>query len=236
MLVTDGPPDDGSETGTMGLMPERERQRSGAPASVALRRVSLGRELQRALSDGELQLAYQPVVNLLDGDVCGAEALLRWEHPQLGLMWPGEFLDAVHGSDLGAQILRWVLTEALRQAASWRTRSPDRPTWVSVTVVGHDFVAEGLLGDVAELLEANQLDAGALALEVKERDVFDDPNGIVRERLETIQRAGIGVLVDDFGHAHAALMGALESWPPNVTKVYPAFLARVTTDAYEATI
>jgi diguanylate cyclase len=220
----------------MGLMPEREPPRSGDSASVALRRVSLGRELQRALSDGELQLAYQPVVNMLDGDVCGAEALLRWEHPQLGLMWPGEFLDAVHGTDLGTQILRWVLKEALRQAASWRARFPDRPIWVSVNVVGHDFVAEGLLSDVAELLEANQLDAGALALEVKERDVFDDPNGIVRERLETIQRAGIGVLVDDFGNAHAALMGALESWPPNVTKVYPAFLAQVRTEAYEATI
>jgi len=173
---------------------------------------------------------------MVDGAVCGAEALLRWEHPHLGLMWPGEFLDAVHGSELGTQPLRWVLNEAPGQAAEWRTRFPEQPIWVSVNVVGQDFVSDGLLRDVAEFLHANQLDAGALALEVKERDVFDDPEGFVRERLETIKRAGIGVLVDDFGNGYAALMSTLESWPPNVTKVYPQLLAQVATQAYDATV
>jgi EAL domain-containing protein (putative c-di-GMP-specific phosphodiesterase class I) len=220
----------------MVLIPERDQRRSGDAESDALRRVSLGRELQRALTGGELQLAYQPVVDMLDGAVCGVEALLRWEHPHLGLMWPGEFLDAVHGTELGTQLLRWVMKDALRQAAAWRTRFPDHPIWVSVNVVGHDFVSEGLLSDLAELLHANQLAPDAFALEVKERDVFDDPYGLVRERLDTIKRAGIGVLVDDFGNAHAALMSALEAWPPNVTKVYPALLAQVATQAYEATV
>ena len=205
----------------MMVIPDRDQRRVGDAASDALRRVSLGRELQRALTGGELQLAYQPVVNMLDGAVCGVEALLRWEHPHLGLMWPGEFLDAVHGTELGTQVLHWVMNEALRQGAEWRTRFPDHPIWVSVNVVGHDFVSDGLLSDVAEILQANQLDASALALEVKERDVFDDPYGLVRERLDTIKRAGIGVLVDDFGNAHSALMTALEAWPPNVRKVYP---------------
>jgi EAL domain-containing protein (putative c-di-GMP-specific phosphodiesterase class I) len=218
------------------VMPDRDQRRVGGAASDALRRVSLGRELQRALAGGELQLAYQPVVNMLDGGVCGVEALLRWEHPHLGLMWPGEFLDAVHGTELGTQVLHWVMNEALRQGSEWRTRFPDHPIWVSVNVVGHDFVADGLLSDVAEILEANQLDPSALALEVKERDVFDDRYGLVRERLDTIKRAGIGVLVDDFGNAHAALMTALEAWPPNVRKVYPAFVAQVVTQAYEATV
>lgn len=77
----------------MVLMSEREQRRSGGPESDALRRVSLGRELQRALTGGELQLAYQPVINMLDGAVCGVELLLRWEHPHLGLMWPGDFLE-----------------------------------------------------------------------------------------------------------------------------------------------
>jgi EAL domain-containing protein (putative c-di-GMP-specific phosphodiesterase class I) len=220
----------------MVLMPERDQRRSAEAESDALRRVSLGRELQRALTGGELQLAYQPVVNMLDGAVCGVEALLRWEHPHLGLMWPGEFLDAVHGTDLGTQLLRWVMQEALGQAARWRTRVPDHPIWVSVNVVGHDFASEGLLRDVTELLEASELEPGALALEVKERDVFDDPYGLVRERLEAIKTAGIGVLVDDFGNAHAALMTALEAWPPNVMKVYPAFVTQVATEAYEATV
>ncbi len=220
----------------MVLMPERDQRRSGDAESDALRRVSLGRELQRALTGGELQLASQPVVNMVDGAVCGVEALLRWEHPHLGLMWPGEFLDAVHGTDLGTQLLRWVMKEALGHAAGWRTRFPDHPIWVSVNVVGHDFVSEGLLSDVAEILQANQLDPGALALEVKERDVFDDPYGFVRERLDTIKASGIGVLVDDFGNAHAALMTALEAWPPNVMKVYPGFVSQVATEAYEATV
>lgn len=173
---------------------------------------------------------------MLDGTVCGVEALLRWEHPHLGLMWPGDFLDAVHGTELGTQLLRWVLKEALRQGAQWRTRHPQHPIWVSVNVVGHDFVSEGLLSDVAELLHANDLAPGALALEVKERDVFDDPDGLVRDRLDTIKRSGIGVLIDDFGNAHATLMGALESWPPNVAKVYPAFIAQLRAEAYETTI
>jgi EAL domain-containing protein (putative c-di-GMP-specific phosphodiesterase class I) len=220
----------------MVLMPERDQRRSGDAESDALRRVSLRRELQRALTGGELQLAYQPVVNMVDGAVCGVEALLRWEHPHLGLMWPGEFLDAVHGTDLGTQLLRWVMKEALGHAAGWRTRYPDHPIWVSVNVVGHDFVSEALLRDVAEILQANQLDPGSLALEVKERDVFDDPYGLVRERLDTIKGSGIGVLVDDFGNAHAALMTALEAWPPNVMKVYPGFVSQVATEAYEATV
>ncbi|HSO96240.1 MAG TPA: EAL domain-containing protein [Acidimicrobiia bacterium] len=217
-------------------MPEREPRRFGDAESEALRRVSLGRELRRALTEGELQLAYQPVVNMLDGAVCGVEALLRWDHPHLGLMWPGEFLDAVHGTELGTQLLRWVMHEALTQAAGWRTRFPDHPIWVSVNVVGHDFVSEGLLSDVIDLLQTHRLEPSCLALEVKERDVFDDPYGLVRERLETIKQAGIGVLVDDFGNAHAALMTALEAWPPNVTKIYPGFVSRVATEAYEATV
>jgi diguanylate cyclase len=220
----------------MMVMTDRDPGRAGGAASDALRRVSLGRELQRALTGGELQLAYQPVVNMLDGAVCGVEALLRWEHPHLGLMWPGEFLDAVHGTELGIQVLHWVMNEALRQGAEWRTRFPDHPIWVSVNVVGHDFVSDGLLSDVAEILEANQLDASALALEVKERDVFDDPYGLVRERLDTIKRAGIGVLVDDFGNAHSALMTALEAWPPNVRKVYPGLVAQVAAQACESTV
>jgi EAL domain-containing protein (putative c-di-GMP-specific phosphodiesterase class I) len=220
----------------MVLMPERDQRRAGGAASDGLRRVSLGRELQRALHGGELQLVYQPVVNMLDGAVCGVEALLRWEHPHLGLMWPGEFLDAVHGTELGTQLLRWVMNEAVGRAAGWRTHFPDHPIWVSVNVVGHDFVSDGLLGDVAEILAAHHLDTDALALEVKERDVFDDPYGLVREQLDTIKQAGIGVLVDDFGNAHAALMSALEAWPPNVTKVYPAFVTQVATEAHEATV
>ena len=217
-------------------IPERDQRRTADAESGALRRVSLGRELQRALTGGELQLAYQPVVNMLDGAVCGVEALLRWEHPHLGLMWPGEFLDAVQGTDLGTQLLRWVMNEALGQAAGWRTRFPHHPIWVSVNVVGHDFVSDGLFNDVDEILQAHQLEPGALALEVKERDIFDDPYGLVRERLETIKTSGIGVLVDDFGNAHAALMTALEAWPPNVMMAYPAFVAQVATDAYEATV
>lgn len=129
------------------------------------------------------------------------------------------------------------MNEALRQAAAWRTRVPDHPIWVLVNVVSvTTSCPKGLLSYLAEILAANQLDPGALAPEVKERDVFDDPYGLVRERLDTIQRAGIGVVVDDFGNAHAALMSALEAWPPNVMKIYPAFVAQVAMQAYEATV
>src|SRR5260370_7662041 len=113
---------------------------------------------------------------MVGGGVCGAEALLRWEHPHLGLMWPGEFLDAVHGSELGTQLLRWVLNEALGQVAEWRTRFPKQPIWVSVNVVGQDFVSDSILRDFAEFLQANRLHPRPPPLEVNEPDAFHYPH------------------------------------------------------------
>ncbi|HEY7105429.1 MAG TPA: EAL domain-containing protein [Acidimicrobiia bacterium] len=160
-------------------------------------------ELTRALDRNELVLAYQPILDLRDGTLGGVEALLRWNHPTRGLLWPGDFLGAVSDDELWSRLGGYVIEEAARQASAWRSQAPGRAFPVAINVSGSHFEGDDLVVQLAHAQRTYDLESGMLALEVGERTLFTDV-GRNRTRLESLKHLGAQVVVDDFGTGYAA--------------------------------
>jgi EAL domain-containing protein (putative c-di-GMP-specific phosphodiesterase class I) len=162
------------------------------------------RELQRGVDHGEFHLAYQPIVSLGSSpagehQMTGVEALLRWEHPTRGLLWPSEFLPDAQQEELGARIGRWVIQTAVGHAAQWRRRFPDHPLTVAVNV-SCSQLSEVDLNVYVEHLERLGLPTGSLVLEVGETELFDHVEQN-RRRLTAARALGFRVVLDDLGSA-----------------------------------
>jgi diguanylate cyclase (GGDEF)-like protein/PAS domain S-box-containing protein len=168
-------------------------------------RVGLESDLRRALERDELRLVYQPVVSLHDGRIAGFEALLRWEHPERGLLEPAEFIHVAESTGLIVPIGRWVIDEACRQAADWSRRGPDgAPFHVSVNLSLRQVLHSDVAADVAASLRASGLDPSLLELEIEERVLLEDPeaSGQVLDRLAQL---GVRLVIDDFGSGYSSL-------------------------------
>ena len=159
-------------------------------------------DLQRALDRNELLLAYQPIVDLNDGSLGGVEALLRWNHPTRGLLWPGDFLAAIEGTEVSTKLGSYVIDEAAGQAAAWRSQTPGQALPVAINVSGSHFESDDLVVQLAHALRTNDLEPGTLALEVGERTLFRDVTRN-RARIESLKHLGAQIVVDDFGTAYA---------------------------------
>src|SRR5262245_48776713 len=165
-------------------------------------------ELGRAIDLGELQLAYQPVVDLADGRVVCVEALVRWDHPTRGLLWPGEFLDDETDPDVQRRVTGWVLNDAARWAQHWRSEYPDQPITVAVNLSDHDLDTPNLAAHVANVLRAHALEPGALAVEIAEAPLFENLER-AKTRLLAFRDLGVQVFVDDFGTAYSSVVSSL---------------------------
>jgi diguanylate cyclase (GGDEF)-like protein len=159
-------------------------------------------ELRRALANEEFLLYYQPKVSLADGSVTSAEALLRWQHPTRGLLPPGVFLPVLESSGLMQPVTRWVLREAVRQAASWRKAGMPLP--VAVNLTPRSLLEEDLPARVLATLAGAELPASFLELEITETAVMTDPEraGVVVAQLRA---RGVRVAIDDFGAGYTSL-------------------------------
>ncbi len=157
------------------------------------------RDLQRGIDRGELQLAYQPIVNLRDGTLAGAEALLRWEHPTRGLLWPSQFLPDTTQSALRARIGRWVIQTVAAQAAHWHRRYPNQHLTIGVNV-SCNHLDDADLALVLEHLHRAGLTASTLAFEIGESEFFDHIE-LNRRRVDAARALGLQVVLDDFGSA-----------------------------------
>jgi EAL domain-containing protein (putative c-di-GMP-specific phosphodiesterase class I) len=160
-------------------------------------------ELARALDRNELVLAYQPILDLRDGTLGGVEALLRWNHPTRGLLWPGDFLGSVSDDETWARLGGYVIEEAARQAAAWSSQLPSRIFPVAINLSGSHFEGDDLVVQLANVQRAHDLDAGMLALEVRERTLFTDV-GRNRARVESLKQLGALIVVDDFGTGYVS--------------------------------
>ena len=168
-------------------------------------RLSLLGELRRARIDREFVLHYQPVVDLETGDVVGAEALLRWQHPTRGIVAPGDFIPIAEESGLIVPLGRWVLREACRQLARWRAEEPSaRALQISVNVSARQLQAADFVDDVREALAGAGLEPRALVLEVTEASVVHDPARATR-MLDALRAMGVGLVLDDFGTGYSSL-------------------------------
>ncbi|MCZ7588579.1 MAG: EAL domain-containing protein [Gaiella sp.] len=168
-------------------------------------RISLLGELRSARIDREFVLHYQPVVDLRTVAVVGAEALLRWQHPTRGLVLPGEFVPIAEESGVIVPLGRWVLQEACRRLALWRTVAPAaRGLHVRVNVSARQLQAAGFADDVRGALASAALEPQALVLEITEASVVRDPESGAR-LLDALRSMGVGLVLDGFGTGYSSL-------------------------------
>jgi diguanylate cyclase (GGDEF)-like protein/PAS domain S-box-containing protein/excisionase family DNA binding protein len=169
-----------------------------------LHRVNLEEELRRALERDELTLAFQPVVDLTTARIASLEALLRWDHPQSGVVLPGEFLDVAETSGLAVAIGRHVLTSVCRQVARWCADPDLLVPAVSVNVSARELAEPGFVDEVAAVLRRSGVPAGKIALEVKETELLDEGAGPT-STLQRLRELGVSVVLDDFGTGWSSL-------------------------------
>ena len=197
--------------------------------SQALESLRTENELRLALERGELRLAYQPIVDLESGRPTGVEALLRWAHPERGLLAPADFLAAAERTGLIVPIGRWCLHEACRQVAGW-----DRELELTVNVSARQFAAGTLAADVRAALAASGLAPERLGLELTEHTLIEDP-GEAQRVLSELRAAGVRVLLDDFGTGYSSL-GYLRRFNIDAVKIDRTFVAGVHEDVEQRAI
>jgi diguanylate cyclase (GGDEF)-like protein/PAS domain S-box-containing protein len=189
-------------------------------------------ELRRALRDGELRMFYQPQVNLPTGRITGFEALIRWQHPTLGLLTPGAFLPALEQSALALDIGWWTLEEAAAMAA--RLNAPGGNFKVGVNLFPSQFRALNLCDKVESVLDRNGLRPEWLELEVTEKVAVAEDDRTYRA-LAAIRDMGVGVAFDDFGTGFASL-SSLQRFPLTTLKIDKAFVADLGQKSSDAAI
>ena len=197
------------------------------PAKLAL----LG-ELRRALNLGELLLHYQPKVSLSTTEVVGAEALVRWQHPDRGLIFPDEFIPLAEHTGLIGPLTTYVLGAALIQARAWLDAG--RPLVMSVNLSARNLLDEALPQQVADLLAAHGVPAGLLELEVTESALMTEPDRAKRV-LEDLSALGVRLSIDDFGAGYTSL-GQLKNLPVAELKIDRSFVMNMHNDPGDALI
>jgi predicted signal transduction protein with EAL and GGDEF domain len=188
-----------------------------------------------AVLEQQFTVRYQPVVELAGGDVVGLEALVRWDHPERGLVMPGEFVGLAEESGLIVPIGRWVLHAACQAARDWQRRLPlERPLFTSVNLSVRQLQQPDLVEDVAGALDAAGPDPGDLMLEVTESVLALDDEATV-QRLRDLRALGVHLAVDDFGTGWSSL-AYLGRRPVDTLKLAKPFVDGLTTGAEQAAL
>ncbi|HEV2061281.1 MAG TPA: EAL domain-containing protein, partial [Solirubrobacteraceae bacterium] len=187
-------------------------------------RLQLERELRGAVDRGQLRLLYQPVVDLASNMIGSVEALVRWQHPQRGLLGPGEFLPVAEASGLILDVGRFVLRAACRQAALWRRQlGDDAPLPINVNLAARQLGQPALVDTVRDALEAAGARPEDLGLEITESAVIENTL-LAAQTLDALKGLGVRVLLDDFGTGYSSL-SYLQRLPIDVLKIDRAFIA-----------
>jgi diguanylate cyclase (GGDEF)-like protein len=200
--------------------------------TVALARLGLEADLRRALDRGELFLHYQPFALVRTGEIAGAEALVRWRHPERGIVPPSDFIPLAEEQGLIVPIGRWVLNEACRQAAAWHRRWP----WlrIAVNVSGRQVAEPGLAAEIEAALANSGIAPERLVLELTETVLMNDVDATAA-RLHEIRRLGPEIAVDDFGTGYSSLQYLLR-FPIDSLKVARTFVDGIDGGGDRATL
>ena len=215
---------DAKNAGRAGL--RFHQARVGRTLATSRSRMKLDHAMRQALAQGQFRLHYQPQVDMRDGSVVGAEALLRWHDPELGDVSPGEFIPVAEESGFIVAIGAWVLRQAVKQAATWRADGLTMP--VSVNVSALQFQQPGFADGVAMTLAEFGLPASLLELELTESILIHDAEEALL-RLQQLAALGIRLSIDDFGTGYSSL-GYLKRLPIAALKIDRSFVSGLPTD------
>jgi diguanylate cyclase (GGDEF)-like protein len=188
----------------------------------ALQQMRIVGDFPRALRDNELRLYFQPKLDLSTGDIYGAEALVRWQHPELGLLMPDSFITAVEQAGSIAHLTRWVLREAVARCAAWRNQGVSLAVAVNISV--DDLTDEYLPYYLLEITQKHQLPPSALTLEVTESAIMHNVQKSLAV-VNCIHELGFRLAIDDFGTGHSAL-SQLRRLPVDELKIDKSFVMR----------
>jgi diguanylate cyclase (GGDEF)-like protein len=195
-------------------------------------RLALAGELRRAIENDELVLHFQPIADLASGRILGAEALVRWEHPERGFIQPAEFIPLAERMGLLNPLSRHVVESALRQCAAWNARGLALRVSVNLTIP--DLLDLDLPDWIAELLAESGVRSEQLELEITESTILADPFR-VRQVLSRLNEFGLRLAIDDFGTGYSSL-AYLKRLPVQAIKIDRSFVSEMCDDASDATI
>jgi len=201
--------------------------------ACAVHRQFVEGSLRRALKQGEFLLHYQPKIDLASGAMTGAEALIRWQDPENGLVYPGQFVPIAEACGLIVPIGCWVLREACRQVRAWLDAGL-RAVPVAVNISAVEFRHKGFVDGVAQILQETGLASGNLQLELTESILMHDAESSVLV-LEALKAMGVRLAIDDFGTGYSSL-SYLKRFPIDTLKIDQSFVRDIATDADDATI
>ena len=196
-------------------------------------RRALQDEIFRALKNGELVLHFQPQVSLQNGTMIGVEALVRWQHPDRGLLPPAAFLPAIETSALALPVGAWVLNEACRQMAAWREEDR-QPLRMGINLLSGQYRSGALSRHVFEAVEQYGIDPSMLELEVTETIVLHNDDHLLTE-IRRLRDGGVRIALDDFGTGYASL-STLKRFPLTTLKIDRSFIRDIETDTGDAAI
>jgi len=206
---------------------------ASAMGASAHHRLALEGQLRRAIGAGQFVLWYQPIVEVASRKIVGAEALIRWQHPDRGLVLPGEFIGLCEETGLIVPIGEWVLRTACAQNRQWQREGlPVIP--VAINLSGQQLRLAGLVDLVGAILAESGLDPGLLDLELTESILMGDTGG-THAALSALAGLGVGLAIDDFGTGYSSL-SYLKHFPVNTLKVDRSFIRDVTTNPNDAAI
>jgi diguanylate cyclase (GGDEF)-like protein/PAS domain S-box-containing protein len=199
----------------------------------ALRRVQMEAALRRALERDEFRLAYQPKADLVTGKISGFEALLRWQHPEKGLVLPGEFIPVLEETGLIVPAGEWVLRTACAQIQAWQKSGLKVPP-IAVNLSARQFEQKNLKGAVRQILDETKVDPSLIEFEITESLLMNDPEGAART-LRELKESGVMLSMDDFGTGYSSL-GYLKRFPIDTLKIDRTFVRDLSTDTDDATL
>ncbi|HVF53795.1 MAG TPA: EAL domain-containing protein [Actinomycetota bacterium] len=202
---------------------------------VVLKRARLLTELEKAVSNQELRLVYQPIISLSSSQITSLEGLVRWDHPKDGVVMPEDFIPLAEETELICTVGSWVLEEALQQTGRWRADSARLSNLaVSVNVSPRQLQDPKMDQEIARMISVNGLEAGNVTLEITETRLLEDFAWTVR-KLQELRDLGVKIAIDDFGTGYSSL-SYLQRLPVDILKIDKSFVDGITKGPEEAAL
>ena len=214
----------------------RAQYRVFSPAlhTKALNQLQIETDLRKAIRDKEFELYYQPIVVLNSGDVIGFEALIRWNHPQQGLILPDHFIPVAEETGLIIPIGQWVLREACQDLVRWqRSVGAVRELFMSVNISSKQFLRPSIIEEIKSILVESGLPPGQLKLEITETAIMENTDQTIR-LIHHLKEYGVKIVIDDFGTGYSS-MSYLQQLPVETLKVDKSFVSRMKSGIDENT-